>query len=121
MAWRTSTAKPCGAGALALALWKSPEKLIRKLHANTAPEAVSFREIRVLRVYPPSPHPSECLDWRGICKKCLQNLDVKEVGGQNLDNKELKPYVAVFIYTASALTIIGLLPAGSKVRCHMRL
>jgi len=79
---------------------------------------VHSRKIRAFRGYPPPP-PSECLDWRGVCKKCLQNLDVKEVRGQNLDSKGDRPPVAVFIYTASALTIIRLLRARGKVRCHM--
>jgi hypothetical protein len=70
--------------------------------------------------YPPSPHPSEDLDWRGVCKKCLQNLDVKELRGQNLDNKGVRASVAVFVYTASAMTIIRSFLADGKVRCHMR-
>ena len=38
---------------------------------------------------PPLPHTSESLAGRGPCKNCLQNLDVKELRGQNLENKEL--------------------------------
>ena len=29
--------------------------------------------------YPPSPSPVICLDWRGVRKKCLQNLENKGV------------------------------------------
>jgi len=34
--------------------------------------------------YPPSPHTSEWLAGRGVCKKCLQNLDCRSLRGQNL-------------------------------------
>src|SRR6266700_4129017 len=33
----------------------------------------------------PLPYPSENLPGRGVYKKCLQNLDVKELRGQNLE------------------------------------
>jgi len=39
---------------------------------------------------PPSPLPSESLAWRGFRKTCLQNLDAKELRGQNLENKGLR-------------------------------
>ena len=55
-----------------------------------------------------------------VCKKYLQNLDVKELRGQNLDNKGLKPSVAVFHFTASASTMIRLFRMGGKVGCHTR-
>jgi hypothetical protein len=54
-----------------------------------------------------------------VCKKCLQNLDVKELRGQNLDDKGVKSPVGVFIYTASALTMFRLFDVGGKVGCHM--
>jgi hypothetical protein len=38
---------------------------------------------------PPPPTPAESLAGRGFRKKCLQNLDVKELRGQNLDNRAL--------------------------------
>src|ERR1039457_6513094 len=37
----------------------------------------------------PSPYRSECRDWRGIYKVCLQNLEPQGVRGQNLENKVL--------------------------------
>jgi hypothetical protein len=37
----------------------------------------------------PSPHTSESRARRGVCKNALQNLHVKELGYQNLKNKEL--------------------------------
>ena len=70
--------------------------------------------------YTPLPPPSECLDQRAVCKKCLQNLDVKELGGQNLDNKGLRSSDAAFAYTASALTMVCLFHVSRKVRRHMR-
>jgi hypothetical protein len=33
----------------------------------------------------PSPHPSECFDWRGVRKNGLQNLERLRVRGQNLE------------------------------------
>src|SRR5271167_3798949 len=38
---------------------------------------------------PPLPLPSESRDWRGVCKRCLQNLEPQGVRGQNLENKAL--------------------------------
>ena len=68
---------------------------------------------------PPPPATSERLDWRGVCKKCLQNLDSKELAGQNLDNKELRPFVGAVEGTASALTMVYLFPTRGKVICHI--
>src|SRR5258707_14787430 len=39
---------------------------------------------------PPCAIPSESLAGRGFCKKCLQNLDVKDLRGQNFENKEVR-------------------------------
>ena len=39
--------------------------------------------------YPPPTITSETSVQRGFRKKCLQNLELKELRGQNLDNKEL--------------------------------
>ena len=47
--------------------------------------------------YPPSPHPRERHDWRGFCKKRLQNPEGKRVRGQNLENARLKPLPAAFV------------------------
>src|SRR5580658_2478470 len=38
---------------------------------------------------PPLPPPSAGLAGRGVCKKCLQNPDGKELRGQNLENMRL--------------------------------
>ncbi len=45
--------------------------------------------IRLVLGYPPSPHPSESLDWRGLYKNGPQNLERLGLRGQNLDFKEL--------------------------------
>jgi hypothetical protein len=37
---------------------------------------------------PPSPIPPKAALPRGVCKNALQNLHVKELGYQNLENKE---------------------------------
>jgi hypothetical protein len=55
---------------------------------------------------PPSPHPAECLDWRGFRKKCLQNLERQGFRGQNLDNKGVASFFADLADAASALNII---------------
>jgi hypothetical protein len=69
----------------------------------------------------PSPHPSEWLDWRGVCKKCLQNLEPQGFKGQNIDNKGLAVFFATALDTASALNMICSFGEEGKVRCHMRL
>ncbi len=68
-----------------------------------------FWEIWKSEGTPPPPHPYERHDWRGFCKKCLQNLDDKRVRGQNLENKRLKLLPVNVASTTSALTIICLL------------
>ena len=73
-----------------------------------------------LRGVPPSPTPSESLDWRGVCKNALQNLEPQGVRGQNLDNKELAGVSRRDRRTAHALTMICFLLDGRKVRCHSR-
>jgi hypothetical protein len=72
---------------------------------------------RGLRV-PPSPHPSEWLDWRGICKNGLQNLERLGVRGQNLHNKELAAFFGAPSRTVIGLTMICFLNFSVKVRCH---
>ena len=47
---------------------------------------------------PPSPHPSECLDWRGFYKNGLQNLEPVGVTGQNLDKKEVTSFSRAMAY-----------------------
>jgi hypothetical protein len=39
----------------------------------------------------PLPPPFECLDWRGFCKKCLQNLDANNLEVKILTTQELGP------------------------------
>ena len=68
--------------------------------------------------YPPPPTPSECLDWRGVCKNGLQNLERLGLRGQNLESKGLTAFFVVGAYTASALTMICFLSFGVKVLCH---
>jgi hypothetical protein len=71
-----------------------------------------------LRGTPPSPHPSESLDWRGFCKNALQNLEPQRFRGQNLDDKGVSALLAGFAYTAFALAIICSLNFEVKVGCH---
>jgi hypothetical protein len=72
-------------------------------------------------VVPPSPTPLKTRDRRGVCKKCLQNLEPQGFKGQNADNKELAVFFATALDTASALNMICSFGEEGKVRCHMRL
>jgi hypothetical protein len=94
-----------------------PKKLQRRIAARQR-ERVSFREIRDFELGTPLPHPSERLDWRGVCKNALQNLEPQGFRGQNLDNKGLRARFAALAQTASALTMICSLNLEVKVRCH---
>ncbi len=101
-------------------LWESlAKKSLRR--AIDAPLCLGrFQGIwRELVVPPPSPHPLKTLDWGGVCKNGLQNLEPQGFRGQNLDNKGLAPFFAVGAYTASALAMICSSRARHKVRCHM--
>ncbi len=62
----------------------------------------------------PLPPPSESLDWRGFCKNGPQNLEGKELRGQNLENKGLTSFFAVGVCTASALTMFCFLVCGRQ-------
>lgn len=73
----------------------------------------------MILVGPPSPTPLRCRDWRGVYKNGLQNLERVGVRGQNLENKAVKTLVAIFLFTASALTMIGSFDFRVKVRCHI--
>jgi hypothetical protein len=55
---------------------------------------------------PPPPPPSESLDWRGVFKNGLQNIERLRVRGQDLDFKELTGFFASGSYTAFAMVII---------------
>jgi len=44
---------------------------------------------------PAPPIPCESLAGSGFCKKCLHNLEAKELRGQNLDNKDLRAMLCV--------------------------
>jgi hypothetical protein len=70
---------------------------------------------------PPLPPTSESLNWRGVCKKCPQNLEPQGVRGQNLETKGLIASVWTLVYTASALSMICSLDFEVKVGCHMGL
>ncbi len=76
---------------------------------TAARERVSLRENLGLRGIPPPPSPCESLDWGGVCKNGLQNLEGKPLRGQNPDNKGLAVFFAVATCTASALTIFCLI------------
>jgi hypothetical protein len=47
-----------------------------------------FGNLRGLREYPPSPPPSERLDWRGFCKRYLHNIEGVRVRGKKLESKK---------------------------------
>jgi len=64
------------------------------------------------RVYPPPPHTSESLDWRGLYKNGLQNIEPQGFRGQNLDNNRLAAFLAVAVCSASALTMFCSLACG---------
>lgn len=64
-------------------------------------------------VPPPLP-TSEWLDWRGVCKNGLQNLEPQGVTGQNLDSKEVAPFFYRRSLTCSALTIMSFLADGAQ-------
>ena len=55
----------------------------------------------------PSPLPSERPAGRGVHRKCLQNLDGKELRGQNLENKGLTFVLLAENSIASALTMMS--------------
>src|ERR1700739_3882313 len=64
-----------------------------------------------LRGITPSPPLSERLDWRGFCKKYLQNLEGAGVTDQNLDNKRFTGFsctrCAVYLRLDHNLLIAG--------------
>jgi hypothetical protein len=73
------------------------------------------------RSVPPSgyPPPPRIFGVMGLARNSPQNLHVKDLRGQNLDNKGLRSSVAVFVYSASALTIIRVFSVEGKAGCHM--
>lgn len=58
----------------------------------------------------PSPSPSGSLDWRGVCKNALYNLE----------NNELRRPSEILALTASALTMVCSFYFVVKVRYHKR-
>jgi hypothetical protein len=54
----------------------------------------------------------------GFAKKGVQNLEGKELRGQNIDNKGLTALATAAACTASALTMICLSNLEGKVTCH---
>src|SRR5271169_4394044 len=83
-------------------------------------KVVPFWEFSGERGIPPSPCPSESLDWRGFRKSDLQNLEPQGFRGQDHDNTGLAGFFVVVGCTASALTIFCFLAEERKVRCHTR-
>ena len=91
---------PTGAGAPATAEWRNllflcattllaRRQVVRGINIASAPrKELRLPGPRFIRGYPPPP-PLERLAGRGVRKKSLQNLHVKELKGQNLDNKRL--------------------------------
>lgn len=67
----------------------------------------------------PLPPTSERLDWGGVCKSGVQNLEPQRFRGQNLESKGVIAIPKLLVRTASALTIICSSNSGVKVRCHM--
>jgi hypothetical protein len=55
----------------------------------------------------PSPLPSERPAGRGVHRKCPQNLDGKELRGQNLENKGLTFVFLAESSIASALNMMS--------------
>ena len=70
-------------------------------------EGRSETEIWVSCEVSPLSIPSESLAGGGVRKKCRQNLDVKELRGQNLENKGVRGAGESAIYTASASTMLS--------------
>jgi hypothetical protein len=62
---------------------------------------------RGVEVYPLPTLPLRCLAGRGFRNNRLQNLDVKELTGHNLEDKRVRSAVVIATYTASALTILS--------------
>jgi hypothetical protein len=58
------------------------------------------------------------LDWGGVCKNGLQNLEPQGVRGQDIDNTRLTAVFAIAARTASALVMIYFFAVGGKVGCH---
>jgi hypothetical protein len=69
---------------------------------------------------PPTPS-LESLDWRGVCKECLQNLERVEVRGQNLDDKRVAQSLERPPETPCAVAMICFFFISRKVRCHIDL
>jgi hypothetical protein len=52
--------------------------------------------------YTPLPHTSERLNWGGVCKNGVQNLEPQRFRGQNLENKGVMTIPVLLVRTASA-------------------
>ncbi len=99
-------------------LCKSPGKIFGELPSKARSPSI-FIPVSLASCGTPSPRPTlKALAGAGSVKERLQNLDFKDLRGQNLDGKGLRASVAVVVQTASALTIIGLFSEGGKVRYH---
>jgi hypothetical protein len=80
--------------------------------------AAPVLKIRSFQRAPPLLPPSECRDWRGVCKNGLQNLESQGVRSQNLENTVLRALIATSACTAPALAMICCLNSRVKVGCH---
>ena len=68
--------------------------------------------------YPPPLPLSESLEWRGFCKKALQNIERLGVKGQNLETKRVIRVLGVLTCTAFALAMIDFFKFRVKIRCN---
>src|ERR1700680_4198983 len=71
-----------------------------------------------LRWGTPPPSPLKRLDWHGLCKKALQNLEPLRLRGQNIDNKRVMGLLAAFALHCLRLTMICFLNFEVKVGRH---
>jgi hypothetical protein len=81
--------------------------------------AFHFGKVCGKQVYPPPPHTSESLDWRGFCKNALQNLEPQRFRDRNLDCKSLSGIPVAVLSAACALEMIYFFSGARKVRCHI--
>jgi hypothetical protein len=86
-------------------LWISPEKLSAMILEPACLMCSQLGKPELERGTP-LPHPLERLDWRGVCKNGLQNLEPQGFAGQNLENTAVMAIRASPARIASALTMI---------------
>jgi len=108
-------------GELSFSLWESLEKILRNRRRGSQIYVVPIRETALGWGTPLPPPPSESLDWRGVCKNGLQNIEPLRVRGQNLDFKDLASFFYKRLITAFASIMICFLKFWRKGRCHIGL